>query len=66
MEAVTVEMKVKGKWEEIDKSCFEITGYTNNVKKGTAKLTIHGTGEYGGSKTVSFRINAKPMILGTR
>lgn len=65
-EAVTVEMKVKGKWEEIDKSCFEITGYTNNVKKGTAKLTIHGTGEYGGSKTVSFRINAKPMILGTR
>lgn len=65
-EAVTVEMKVKGKWEEIDKSCFEITGYSNNVKKGTAKLTIHGTGEYGGSKTVSFKINAKPMIWGTR
>ena len=65
-EAVTVEMKVKGKWEEIDKSCFEITGYSNNVKKGTAKLTIHGIGEYGGSKTVSFKINAKPMIWGTR
>lgn len=65
-EAITVEMKVQGKWEEIDQSCFEITGYTNNVKKGTAKLTVHGTGEYGGSKTVSFKINAKPMILGTR
>lgn len=65
-EAITVEMKENGKWVEIDKSCFEITGYTNNIKKGTAKVTIHGIGEYGGSKTVSFKIDAKPMILGTR
>ena len=65
-EDITVEMKESGKWVEIDKSCFEITGYSNNIKKGTAKVTIHGTGVYGGSKTVSFRMKAKPMRLGTR
>ena len=65
-EAITVEMKENGKWVEIDKSNFEVTGYTNNTKKGTAKVTIHGIGEYGGTKTVSFKITAKPMILGTR
>ncbi|MBD5477606.1 MAG: type I pullulanase [Lachnospiraceae bacterium] len=63
---ITVEMKENGEWVAIDKSNFEITGYSNNTKKGTAKVTIHGIGEYGGTKTVSFKINAKPMILGTR
>ncbi|MDE7260122.1 MAG: hypothetical protein K2N77_12915, partial [Lachnospiraceae bacterium] len=65
-DAITVEMKENGKWVEIDKSNFEITGYSNNIKKGTAKVTIHGIGTYGGTKTVSFKITAKPMILGTR
>ena len=65
-DAITVEMKVNGKWEAIDKSNFEVTGYSNNIKKGTAKVTIHGIGEYGGTKTVNFKITAKPMILGTR
>lgn len=65
-EAITIEMKENGRWVEKDASIFEITGYSNNIKKGTAKVTIHGIGEYGGSKTVSFKINAKPMIWGTR
>ena len=65
-DVIHVEMKVNGKWEEIAKSNFEITGYSNNTKKGTAKVTIHGIGEYGGTKTVSFKITAKPMMLGTR
>ncbi|MBQ7564942.1 MAG: hypothetical protein IJT16_13265 [Lachnospiraceae bacterium] len=30
--------------------------YINNVKRGTAKVTLHGIGEYGGYKTVSFKI----------
>ncbi|MBD5525647.1 MAG: type I pullulanase [Lachnospiraceae bacterium] len=63
---ITVEMKENGKWVAIDKSNFEITGYSNNTKKGTAKVTIHGIGEYGGTKTVSFKINAKPMTSDTR
>ena len=65
-DAITVEMKVNGKWEAIDKSNFEVTGYSNNIKKGTAKVTIHGIGEYGGTKTVNFKITAKPMTSDTR
>ena len=37
---------------------FEIVegSYLNNVNKGTAKVTIHGIGDYGGYRTVSFKI----------
>lgn len=35
--------------------------YINNKKKGTAKVTIRGTGTYGGTKTVSFKIYAQKM-----
>lgn len=40
---------------------YEIVGYTKNIKKGTAKVTIHGLGEYGGTKTGKFKIIAKKM-----
>ena len=30
--------------------------YSNNLKKGTGKITITGIGEYGGTKTVTFKI----------
>ena len=33
--------------------------YTNNVKKGTATVTIVGKEKYGGSKQVKFKITAK-------
>ena len=35
-----------------------IVTYANNVNAGTASLTVTGTGEYHGSKTVTFKINA--------
>ena len=35
---------------------YIVTGYSNNVNKGTAKVTFQGVGEYGGTKTVSFKI----------
>lgn len=38
---------------------YEIVGYRNNVKKGTATVTIKGIGNYGGTKTVKFKIAAK-------
>ena len=43
---------------------FEIVegSYLNNVKKGTAKVTIHGTGDFGGYKTVSFKIGQRSLI----
>jgi len=42
---------------------FEIVEgtYINNVKKGTAKVTLRGTGDYGGYKTVSFKIGQKSL-----
>ncbi|MCM1266377.1 MAG: right-handed parallel beta-helix repeat-containing protein, partial [Bacteroidales bacterium] len=40
-------------------SCYEIVSYKNNIKPGTAKVTLHGIGEYGGTKTYSFKIQKK-------
>lgn len=45
--------------KELTESCYEITGYTNNIKAGTAKVTLRGTGNYGGIKTYSFKIQKK-------
>ncbi len=41
---------------------YEIISYTNNINKGTAKLTIRGLGNYGGTKTVSFKIKGKSLF----
>ncbi len=40
----------------------EIVSYTNNIKVGTAKVTLKGIGEYGGTRTVAFKINKKALI----
>ena len=55
-------VKVNGKKVEPDQ--FEIVAgsYTNNVKKGTASVTIRGVDNYGGTKKVSFRIKAKGFL----
>ena len=36
--------------------------YKNNVKKGTASVTVKGLGNYGGEKTVKFKIVPKELI----
>lgn len=35
---------------------YEIVSYSNNIKPGTAKITVRGKGKYGGEKTISFKI----------
>lgn len=40
---------------------YEIVGYSNNLKKGTAKVTLKGKGKYGGTKQVSFKILSQIM-----
>ncbi len=40
---------------------FTIAGYGNNEKTGNATITIRGTGKYGGTKTVKFKILPKWM-----
>lgn len=56
-----ITMKIGGQKVSLTPDDFEIVGYANNIKKGTAKVTIHGLREYGGTKTVTFKINAQPM-----
>ena len=38
------------------RKCLE---YSNNTKKGTANVTVRGKGQYGGSKTVKFKITSR-------
>lgn len=48
---------------ELDADNYEIVSCTNNVNKGSATLTIRGVGdEYGGIKTVKFKIDAKTLF----
>ena len=41
---------------------YEIVSYSDNVKKGTAKVVLKGGGNYGGTKTVKFKIKSKGFI----
>lgn len=47
----------------LNKTDYEIVGYSNNVAKGTATVTLRGTGNYGGEITVKFKIEQKNFIL---
>jgi len=40
---------------------FEVKGYSNNVKTGTAKVIIHGIGDYAGTKTLTFKVIKKEV-----
>ncbi len=40
---------------------FKVTGYSSNVKKGTAKVILKGTGNYAGTKTLTFKIVQKKV-----
>jgi hypothetical protein len=44
---------------------FEIVegSYKNNIKKGTASVTIKGCGEYGGTAVVKFKITEKNLSI---
>lgn len=38
---------------------YEIVSYSNNVRKGTATVVVQGKGNYGGTKTIKFKIKSK-------
>ncbi len=40
---------------------FVAAGYSNNVKKGSAKVTVQGIGAYAGTKTITFKIVQKKV-----
>ena len=41
---------------------FEIVSYSNNTNKGSASVVIKGVGNYGGTKTVKFKIVQKSFL----
>ena len=45
--------------ETLKASDYEIVGYEKNAQKGTAKVTLKGVGNYGGTVTASFKIKSK-------
>ena len=47
---------------KLTESEFEIVSCTNNIKKGNASVTIKGKGNYGGTKTVRFKIQSKGFL----
>ena len=57
--------KIKVGKEYLEEGDYEIIGYTNNIKKGTAKMTLKGVGDYGGTKTVTFKIVPRNVVWWT-
>lgn len=51
-----------GKDEPLKSSDYEIVVVENNVKKGTATVTIRGLGNYGGTKKVKFKIISRNIF----
>lgn len=45
----------------LSKSDYKIVEYSDNYEKGNGKITIAGIGNYGGVKTVTFKIKSKTM-----
>ncbi len=62
-ENIEVSYKAKGKTApvKLSSSDYEIISIKNNKFIGTASVTIRGKGEYGGTKTFTFRISARSM-----
>lgn len=55
----TVKLYLVG--DETNEQTLEVVpgSYVKNINKGTAKVTLRGVGEYGGIKTLSFKILPK-------
>ncbi len=56
------EIQVKLNRQVLSEDNYEITGYANNINKGTATVTIKGKNDCGGVKTVKFRIKGKGFL----
>ncbi len=56
MDEISVVLTAGGEKIPLGAGDYYIAGYSNNVNKGTAKLTIKGCGNYGGAKTVNLTI----------
>jgi uncharacterized protein YjdB len=60
--AIKPEPQVKYNSQILVKGTDYTLSYKNNVKPGTATVTIKGKGNFSGSKTIKFKIKRKPSI----
>lgn len=56
-------MQVKLNGKVLSSDNYEITGYTNNINKENATVTIKGRNDCGGVKTVRFKIRGKGGVV---
>lgn len=56
-------LKVDGSTYVLTSADYEIVSYANNIKKGTASVTIRGKGDFGGTKTIKFKIGSQKLSL---
>ena len=56
------EIQVKLNGQILDQDNYDITGYSNNINKGTATVTIKGKNDCGGVKTAGFKIKGKGFL----
>ena len=57
-----VKYPVGKKWITLVRNTdYEVVSYQNNTNKGTAKVIIKGIGQYGGMKTISYKITSRSM-----
>ncbi len=50
----------------LDAGHYEIVSYRNNIAKGTATVVLRGVGNYGGTKTATFKIAQRSMGITVR
>jgi uncharacterized repeat protein (TIGR02543 family) len=55
------DLVVKNGKNELTSEDYDIVSYVNNVKKGKATITLRGKGNFGGTKTYTYNINAKSV-----
>ena len=58
--AITLSVKAGRSWKPLSESeaekAYEIISYKNNISRGTATITIKGTGDYAGTMNITFKI----------
>ena len=58
-QAITPKLTITDNGKELTEGTDYTLEYSNNTQKGTASVTIRGKGQYGGSKTVKFKITSR-------
>ena len=56
------ELEIKLKGEFLSTDDYEIVKYSNNVNAGTATMMIRGKNNYGGTKSITFKIKKKSFL----